>query len=375
MGRGQGLGHRVARHSVRRLHGQDLEGYRLGADWRCGALQAQVLDHRRRAARQVLPVRQAPALHRRDHLPGSLEPQVRMEKRADRRPPGPGLESDPLHPPEREGGLQRGLEPGVPVHREHQAEPRHRRRHQVEPNRPLLLSRQVRSSRLSPGRPGPIGEIATRHLAVARDETTVEMQPHEADGPRALDSVRQPGRRHPMNVLERDFFTDPEIIQDPVPYYRALHERGPVVREPHKGVFMLSRIDEILEVYTDHERFSAIVGPLGPMVDVPEPAPGESWAEVIERRRHEIPLGDQLMSLDPPTHTRHRTLAGRLFTPNRLKQNEDFILTLADQLIDEFADRGEVEFSAAYAKPFTLLVIADLLGVPHEDHETFRGWL
>jgi cytochrome P450 family 150 subfamily A5 len=178
-----------------------------------------------------------------------------------------------------------------------------------------------------------------------------------------------------MNVLERDFFTDPEILQDPIPYYRALHARGPVVREPHKGVFMLSRIDEILEVYTDRERFSAIVGPLGPLVDVPEPAAGEGWSEVIERRRHEIPMGDQLTSLDPPKHTRHRALAGRLFTPNRLKQNEDFILTLADALIDELADRGEVEFSAAYAKPFTLLVIADLLGVPREDHETFRGWL
>jgi cytochrome P450 len=178
-----------------------------------------------------------------------------------------------------------------------------------------------------------------------------------------------------MNVLERDFFTDREILQDPIPYYRALHERGPVVREPHKGVFMLSRIDEILEVYTDHERFSAIVGPLGPLVDVPEPAAGESWSEVIERRRHEVPMGDQLTSLDPPKHTRHRALAGRLFTPNRLKQNEDFILTLADALIDEIADRGEVEFSAAYARPFTLLVIADLLGVPREDHETFRGWL
>jgi cytochrome P450 len=178
-----------------------------------------------------------------------------------------------------------------------------------------------------------------------------------------------------MSVLERDFFTDPEIIQDPRPYYRALHERGPVVREPHMGVFMLSRIDEILEVYADHERFSAIVGPLGPMVTVPQPAAGESWAEVIERRRPEIPLGDQLMSLDPPKHTRHRALAGRLFTPNRLKQNEEFIWALADELIEELVDRGEVEFSAAYARPFTLLVIADLLGVPREDHETFRGWL
>jgi cytochrome P450 len=178
-----------------------------------------------------------------------------------------------------------------------------------------------------------------------------------------------------MSVLERDFFTDPEILQDPLPYYRALHERGPVVREPHKSVFMLSRIDEILEVYTDHERFSAIVGPLGPLVDVPQPAEGETWGEVIERRRHEVPMGDQITSLDPPKHTRHRALIGKLFTPNRLKENEEFMWTLAEGLIDEFADSGEVEFSAAYARPFTLLVIADLLGVPREDHETFRGWL
>src|SRR5262245_55848354 len=178
-----------------------------------------------------------------------------------------------------------------------------------------------------------------------------------------------------MNVLERSFFSDPEVLEDPIPYHRALHGRGPVWREPHKGVFMLSRIDEILDIYTDHERFSAIVGPLGPLIDVPQPAEGESWSEVIERHRHEIPMGDQLTSLDPPKHTRHRALAGRLFTPSRLKQNEYFILSLADALIDELADRGEVEFSAAYARPFTLLVIADLLGVPREDHETFRGWL
>ena len=178
-----------------------------------------------------------------------------------------------------------------------------------------------------------------------------------------------------MNALDRDFFTDAEILQDPIPYYRALHERGPVVREPHKGVFMLSRIDEILEVYTDHQRFSAIVGPLGPLIDVPRPDEGETWPEVIERRRHEVPMGDQLMSMDPPKHTRHRALAGRLFTPKRLEQNEQFILALADELIDEFADWGEMEFSAAYARPFTLLVIADLLGVPREDHDKFRGWL
>jgi cytochrome P450 len=178
-----------------------------------------------------------------------------------------------------------------------------------------------------------------------------------------------------MNAFDRDFFTDPELIRDPASYYAALRERGPVVREPHHGVFMVSGIEEILAVYADHHAFSAVVAPLGPFVKLPEPAAGETLAEVVANRSDEIPLSGQLFTLDPPKHTRQRALVNRLFTPNRLAENEAFMWRLADGLIDELAGRGEVELCAAYAKPFTLLVIADLLGVPREDHERFRGWL
>ncbi len=178
-----------------------------------------------------------------------------------------------------------------------------------------------------------------------------------------------------MDVLERDFFTDPELLQDPTPWYAAVRDKGPVWREPRRGVVVLSGIDEVLQVYADHDRFSAIVASLGPLVPLPRPEAGERWAEVIERRRAEIPMHDMLPSIDPPRHTRERALAGRLFTPNRLRESQAFMERLADELIDEIEDRGEVEFNAAYARPFTLLVIADLLGVPREDHARFRGWL
>jgi cytochrome P450 len=178
-----------------------------------------------------------------------------------------------------------------------------------------------------------------------------------------------------VNVLERNLFTDPELIRDPGPYYAALREAGPVVREPHHGVFLLSGIEEILAVYADQDAFSAVVSPLGPFVPLPKPAAGESVAEVVERHRDRIPMGDMLPTFDPPKHTRHRALLNKLLTPNRLRENEAFMSTLADRLIDEFAHRGEAEFCDVYASPFTLLVIADLLGVPHEHHETFRGWL
>jgi cytochrome P450 len=178
-----------------------------------------------------------------------------------------------------------------------------------------------------------------------------------------------------LNAFERDFFTDPELIRDPNPYYAALREIGPVVREPHHGVFLISGVEEILAVYADHASFSAVVAPLGPFVKLPTPAEGETLADVVANRSDEIPLSGQLFTLDHPKHTRHRALLTKLLTPNRLGENEEFMWTLADRLIDEFADRGEVEFCAVYARPFTLLVIADLLGVPSEDHERFRGWL
>jgi len=63
----------------------------------------------------------------------------------------------------------------------------------------------------------------------------------------------------------------------------------------------------------------------------------------------------------------------RLITPKRLKENEVFMWAFADQTIDEFIDRGECELVQEYSIPFTIMVIADLLGVPDEDRDEFRA--
>jgi len=83
-------------------------------------------------------------------------------------------------------------------------------------------------------------------------------------------------------------------------------------------------------------------------------------------------MSDQLLTFDPPVHTAHRALLMRLITPKRLRENEDFMWRLADRQIDEFIDRGDGEFIHGYGRPFAMLVVADLLGVPESDHELFR---
>jgi cytochrome P450 family 150 subfamily A5 len=169
-----------------------------------------------------------------------------------------------------------------------------------------------------------------------------------------------------------DFFRDDALILDPYPYFDHLREQCPVQREPHHGVVMVTGYDEAMAVYHDTETFSSCNSVTGPFPGFPVPLEGDDVSELIEQHRDELPFNDQLPTFDPPKHTDHRALLMRLITPKRLKENEEFMWRLADREINEFHARGKCEFIGEYAWPYALLVIADLLGVPEEDHETFR---
>ena len=169
-----------------------------------------------------------------------------------------------------------------------------------------------------------------------------------------------------------DFFTDESVVADPYPYFDHLRERCPVQREQQRGVMMVTGYDEAISVYHDTANFSSCNSVSGPFPGFPVALEGDDISAVIERHRDDLPMSDQLPTFDPPKHTDHRALLMRLITPKRLKENEAFMWRLADRQIDEFVARGECEFIAEFAAPFTLYVIADLLGVPESDHERFR---
>jgi cytochrome P450 len=169
-----------------------------------------------------------------------------------------------------------------------------------------------------------------------------------------------------------DFFRAKAIWQDPYPFYEELRARGPVWREPHRGAVMVTGYEEAVSVYHDTERFSNCNSVAGPFTPWPVPLEGDDIGEIIEQHRDVLPFSDQLPTFDPPKHTAHRALLMRLITPKRLKENEEFMWRLADRQIDELLARGECEFVGEYASPFTLLVIADLLGVPEADQPAFR---
>jgi cytochrome P450 len=171
------------------------------------------------------------------------------------------------------------------------------------------------------------------------------------------------------DLTSRDFFRDDQLIDDPYPYFEALRRKCPVAREDRHGVTMVTGWQEAVDIYNDAETFSSCTAVTGPFPGFPVPLEGDDVTELIEKHRDELPFSDQLPTLDPPTHTNHRALMMRLITPKRLKENEDAMWQIADDMLGDFLAPGEGEFINGLAGPFTLRVIADLLGVPDEDRD------
>jgi cytochrome P450 family 150 subfamily A5 len=168
-----------------------------------------------------------------------------------------------------------------------------------------------------------------------------------------------------------DFFRDRAVQDDPYPYFDAVRELSPVWQEPHFGVFLVTGHDEATAVYNDAARFSSCNVVSGPFMAFPEPFEGDDVTDLIERHREMLPFSDQLPSFDPPRHADHRALMMRLLTPRRLKENEEFMASYSERLLGELIGTGRCEVVGDLAKPFALLVVAELEGVPEEDHPRF----
>jgi cytochrome P450 len=169
-----------------------------------------------------------------------------------------------------------------------------------------------------------------------------------------------------------DFLTDQSLVPNPYPYFDYLREQNPVLQVPPWGCYAVTGYEEAVAVYKDTDAFSNAVALGGPFPPLPFTPEGDDISEQLEAHRHLLPMFEHMVTMDPPDHTKARSVLNRLLTPRRLKENEDFMWKLADLQLDEFLDNGRCEFLAEYAKPFSLLVIADLLGVPEEDHQQFR---
>ena len=160
---------------------------------------------------------------------------------------------------------------------------------------------------------------------------------------------------------------DPEFQADPYPFYRRLRETAPVhwVDLPRieipgfdlPGVWMVTRYADVTSVLRD-ERFSV----RRPMM------------EALAASTALAGMTRSLLFVDPPDHTRLRTLVTKAFTPRVVEGLRPRIRSIVDELLRPAARSGRVELIRDLAAPLPVIVIAELLGIPIADRERFKRW-
>ncbi|QBD83429.1 cytochrome P450 [Ktedonosporobacter rubrisoli] len=81
-----------------------------------------------------------------------------------------------------------------------------------------------------------------------------------------------------------------------------------------------------------------------------------------------------MLTTDPPDHTRLRHLVSKVFTPRMIEQLRSRIQQITDELLDAVKDQGHMDLVADFAFPLPITVISEMLGIPVADRQQFRTW-
>ncbi len=161
---------------------------------------------------------------------------------------------------------------------------------------------------------------------------------------------------------------DPKVQQCPYDFYRATREQAPVYRMPQNGFYLVTSFDLCREVIRQPDLFASGVSPMALRE-------GEVPQDIIDIYVNQgwIPLASCSTS-DPPQHTRVRAFLEPLFTARRVREITPLIDRTVSNLLDGLAGRSDIEFVHEFSHPLPMIVIAELIGVPHTDLTRFKAW-
>lgn len=155
-----------------------------------------------------------------------------------------------------------------------------------------------------------------------------------------------------------DVYYDPydvEIDRDPYPVFRRLREEAPLYyNEPH-DFYALSRFDDVDRGLANRDTFIS----------------GRGGILELIKADIEMPPGVVIFE-DPPTHTIHRSLLSRVFTPRKVAALEPKIRELCAACLDPLVGADGFDFVTDLGALMPMRVIGMLLGIPEEDQQGIR---
>ena len=166
----------------------------------------------------------------------------------------------------------------------------------------------------------------------------------------------------PAQVLSLYQLLDPQVLANPYPLYRRLRTEDPVHWDPFLCAWVVTRYQDVVHVL---HHFSADRTPTPEQLTAMGLAAMSPIARVMVK---------QMLFLDPPAHTRLRTLAASAFTPARVEVLRVHIREIVDRLIDNIEAKGRMDVIADLGYPLPAIVTAEMLGVPVEDRDNLKRW-
>ena len=151
--------------------------------------------------------------------------------------------------------------------------------------------------------------------------------------------------------------SDPDTYASGMPHaaFRELRRRAPVAWHPHAdgpGFLALTGYEEVLAVSRDSATWSSQSA--GVFFEIPRPG-------------DEFQLELMMLTMDPPRHTKLRSLVSKGFTPRQVAKLNNHVADMAREIVDDVVQRGECDFVDDIAGALPSYVIAELLGIPLED--------
>src|SRR5438876_6847924 len=154
----------------------------------------------------------------------------------------------------------------------------------------------------------------------------------------------------------------PEVVANPHATFAGLREVDPVHWSERHRAWVLTRYDDVTALFRDLRLSSDRASPLARRDE--DRVGGEDPVVSV--------LARWMVFRDPPDHTRMRRALRPAFTPSAIEALRPTVERVVDELLDGLPE--EFDFLAEFAVPLPAIVIAELLGIPREDHDRFRTW-
>ncbi len=157
----------------------------------------------------------------------------------------------------------------------------------------------------------------------------------------------------------------------PYAFYTTLREQGPLSYlddfAGRGGAWIVTNYDDAIEILKDPRFVKDFQKGFAPQQ-------GQDSSEEDISARNMFAWRRDMLTVDPPDHSRLRGLVAKAFTPRMIEQLRPRIQQITDDLLDAVQQRGQMDLINDFAFPLPITVISEMLGIPPQDRAQFRVW-